>query len=170
MSPNAFEREAYYDQLYASRTSLVVQTALELLKDGAWHNFDEVVRKVMPKVPPGQALRFAERQRINQIINRTRQKMEPAEFEKWLADPENLKRRRHREENDLLRRGQRGVAVQLLGNVQRVETTMMDGIRFIRRVPLHAKFLESEVNKVRNGEQARLSYRAGGAAAWRRRG
>jgi len=36
---------------------------LDILQDGEWHNFDEIVSECMPLVPPGVAWRKAEKNR-----------------------------------------------------------------------------------------------------------
>lgn len=41
------------------------QAALDLLADGEWHSYPAVHRQLMLLVPPGQALRRAERQRLD---------------------------------------------------------------------------------------------------------
>lgn len=48
----------------SSEPSLVYQCAAELLADGEWHNYSEIVRKASKVVPPGVAMRKIETIRL----------------------------------------------------------------------------------------------------------
>ena len=49
----------------------------ELLADGEWHDREQLVRALMPLIPPGQAVRTATRNRAGKRRRRAEQGMEP---------------------------------------------------------------------------------------------
>ena len=51
-------------------SNLLAVRAAQILADRAWHNYEEVVRELMRVVPPGPAVRRAERNRAGMIYSR----------------------------------------------------------------------------------------------------
>jgi hypothetical protein len=78
---------------------------VELLADGEWHNYEQVVRELMKVVPPGPAIRRAEQDRI--ASNRGHKK----------ADEEIGPRVKPRGTDELIRSGRRAIVRAFLRNV-----------------------------------------------------
>lgn len=75
--------------------------ATELLGDGQWHPYEQVLNALMPLVPPGLALRKSEQERLASLQTRKKE-----------AKP----RTRPRTTEELIRSGQRSVARSFLQN------------------------------------------------------
>lgn len=49
-----------------------LQHARQLLADGAWHDYEQVMRQLIKVIPPGRAIREAEKLRVVQARKRAR--------------------------------------------------------------------------------------------------
>lgn len=134
----------------------------DLLKDGKWHVREDIIRKVMPMIPPGVAWRKAEHDRLIGLKARKRKELSPEAYEEWVADPENLERKPgHGTDNSpegIVRVGRRALARKATGvrsargvaHETRIEMrTTEDGVQEIRLRPEAPRYAQSRARQLR---------------------
>lgn len=134
----------------------VLRFLLEYLRDGRWHEREEVMSAALHITPPGLAYRKAESRRINKIKNEAirRGDMTAEEAEEFFARPENVARKYEREyssQESIIRTGQRMFVTDALNGTKRIEIVdSKDGKKWVRRVPL-----QPEVSMSKSAQERR---------------
>lgn len=125
------------------RVSLVLSKTLELLSDGEWHDYEQLLREVIKVVPPGVALRYAQTKRFHMAKQNAKKRLTPEEFKEWLAthkpSTHEATQERSKDENTQIRVGARAKVVDSLNKSTRVEKRRVDEVVQIRRIPVSEK-------------------------------
>jgi len=93
---------------------------LRVLADGDWHPLEEVLEAGMDVIPPGKALRVAERERQRSWVARglppETMRPRPTDHARWRG----------------IRAGQRMMASSSLRRLRYVEAAVIDGVKHLR--------------------------------------
>jgi hypothetical protein len=153
---NLFADEDWYDEnMLADRSREVTREILKLLRDGEWHKREDVVRAVLHRVPPGKAIRFWQRARLNSRTANARKVLSEQEFKDWLASAPEAQQdweNPHRpiSENDKIFHGARAYVTDALTASKRIERkTDENGVKWVRRVPMNPSYVKSDANQLR---------------------
>lgn len=104
-----------------------LRVAFELMADGEWHDRDAVVMEMGKAIPPGQAVRFVEQQRLLKREQAKKMGLKVKETDKRVKD---------RSSWFLVTSGRRAIAMKALASARRVEKERREnGKVFIRLRP-----------------------------------
>lgn len=150
---NAFENEAYYDEVIGRRATPWSRRALEILQDGEWHDREEIIRELADMVPPGVAWRHLEKGRIAQLYRKAQDELGPEAADKWKAEQKERPQPADPTSTQI-RKGQRAVVITQLGGSARIIREKRDGKVYLMRIPISDRLLNSGVNQIRTwGEE-----------------
>lgn len=131
-----FDREDRLSSV-GGRSSIWFQHVMDQLRDGQWHDRDEVIAQAAKTVPPGRAWRVVEARRIQQLRRRMRDKgMSEEEIENWITSHDLTRSDDQSEHNRAITAGQRQLVNDHINRTTRIEKQTVDGRRMIRRVPM----------------------------------
>lgn len=132
---NPFDLEDLGLGANSKRGHPVTFAILELMKDGEWHDREEVIREVNHVIPHGVAYRRADQTyRESRMKNLRQQGMSEQDAKEFLDNPENYRTKGEVDTDFLVRSGRRAIIQDSLATNSRIERRAdSDGTVWFRR-------------------------------------